>query len=411
MSDDPGAIDQGWEPLPKYGPGDGDDAVTLSISTTPGEWLVNTSDAVVVPMSMIEVVDALRAQRLTASSLVWRSGMQEWAPVQKVPQLMLAARLPSLAPPPSSGQVRPTNVTKPPPKPTRSSPAALRTPLPAPPSSPHRHDSVPRTSQSRKATLPFGLPPQHASPSRPLHDKPTPRPALPPPAPEDAEVLAVYDRPVATISFDLVQEAPTRGRSAEAPAQPQTLAPTTTDSARRRSPVPPPRRADASVVAARDFRQAQRSSKQLLLLSSVGSAAVASLLTLWLSRGAAQPHSAAPPAPVQVLAPAAPPPPPVVALPVPEPVAASTPSAEPSAKPKAKRKVRAWKPPARAAQPAAEVVDGAAPQAEANPYDVQLDEDDTATAKPPSASHGSGLESERVTREETATAAPTSPGF
>src|SRR5882757_6930208 len=97
MADDSRLLDKGWDGLPDYAEqsGDTDDAVTVSISTTPGEWLVNTVDAVVVPMSMAEVVEALQTRRLTERSLVWRAGMQEWAPVDKVPQLKLAARMPS----------------------------------------------------------------------------------------------------------------------------------------------------------------------------------------------------------------------------------------------------------------------------------------------------------------------------
>src|SRR6185503_834760 len=98
MSDDPRVVDSGWDALSEYKPGDADEAVTVSISTTPGEWLVNTVDAVVVPMSMAEVVEALRMRKLTERSLVWRAGMQEWAPVERVPQLKLAARLPSVMP-------------------------------------------------------------------------------------------------------------------------------------------------------------------------------------------------------------------------------------------------------------------------------------------------------------------------
>ncbi|MDF3065464.1 MAG: domain 2 [Polyangiaceae bacterium] len=433
MSDDPGVIDKGWDALPGYTdqPGGGDDAVTVSISTTPGEWLVNTSDAVVVPMSMIEVVEALRSHKLNERSLVWRAGMQEWSPVDKVPQLKLAARLPSVMPPPSSGPVRRTNTTTPPPKPVRtgSSPpeavgtlppprsaaggpalasAVIRTPLPPPPNLSPRAP-VAAALPSRKATLPFGLPTPVATKSKPLQSRPTPRPALPPPGPDDSEVLAVYDRPAATISFDLAPEEPPRTYSAPAALLPQTLAPTTTDSAPRRAPVPPPRNADLSVVAARDFRQAQQFSKRLIIASSVGSALIASLLTLWLSRGETPPPAVATaPAPAATLTQAAPPvvaaPPPVVLPPEPAPTAELA-SPEPSAKPKAKRKARAWKPPVKAAPAqvtSEEAGEASTPQADPNPYDVQLEDDATK-------SHGSGLEPESAPRPDATP--PTSPGF
>src|SRR5687768_16318814 len=42
MDDDSHVIDKGWDALPDYAKsGDADDAPTVSISTTPGEWLVN----------------------------------------------------------------------------------------------------------------------------------------------------------------------------------------------------------------------------------------------------------------------------------------------------------------------------------------------------------------------------------
>lgn len=410
MSDEPFAIDKGWDALPSYGDksGDADDAVTLSISTAPGEWLVNTADAVVVPMSMIEVVEALRAHKLSERSLVWRAGMQEWAPVEKVPQLKLAARMPSVMPPASSAPPRPTLTSKPPPKPVR----AAATPAPAPTA------ALP----SRRATLPFGLPsPTTAGQSKPLHPKPTPRPAVAPlPSAEDTEVLAVYARPAATISFDLSPEVPLRSLSAPAATPPQTLAPTTTDSTPRRAvTLPPQRGADLSVVAASQFRQAQQFSKRLILVSSLGSAAVASLLTLWLSHHEpARPAVATtPPAQPATATPAKPAPPPVVEPPAPAPVAVTEPPpAEPSAKPKPKYRVRAkaWRP-ARPKEADAATTTAtpqtADPSSEANPYDVQLEEDVSAKAKPPSASHGSGLEPESAPREETATTAPASPGF
>src|SRR4051812_18269013 len=170
MDDDSRVIDKGWDALPEYADksGEADEAVTVSISTTPGEWLVNTGDAVVVPMSMAELVDALRSHKLTQSSLVWRAGVQEGAGVGDVPQLKLAARISSTAP----------NATrthaKPPPKPLR-----------APHSSPHSAppEAAAQPLSNRRSTLPFGLQASVASGSRPSHQRPSssPRAALPPP--------------------------------------------------------------------------------------------------------------------------------------------------------------------------------------------------------------------------------------
>ena len=429
MNDDSRVIDKGWDALPDYGnkSGDADDAVTVSISTTPGEWLVNTNDAVVVPMSMAEVVDALQRHKLTERSLVWRAGMQEWAPVDKVPQLKLAARMPirptpSVAPAPNVVPPRPTNSTKPPPKPVRSAPES------APPPS---AQALP----SRKATLPFGLnPPPSVSPSRPHNVRPSsPRNAVPAaPSGDEPEVLAVYARPTATISFDLSPEQPLRAASvpasssAPAPMPPQTLAPTTTDSAPRR--MPPPRNADLSVVAASQFRDVQRSSKRLIWASSLGSAAAASLLTFWLARSpepfatnTSTPAEVAAVAPVAAAAPVAAP-----SVPSAAPVVTTTPSADvatasgdvapPSevARPKAKPVARRAKAVSVAPRPARSDEGASAtkdPSAEPNPYDVKLDEEAPAPKPAADNTRSSGLEADSKGSEAKAPTGTASPGF
>jgi hypothetical protein len=192
-------------------------------------------------------------------------------------------------------------------------------------------------------------------------------------------VLAVYERPAATISFELAPQEPPRSAPPSVRA-PHTLAPTTTDQAPRRA-------ADLSVVAASQFRDVQRSSKRLIWLSSLGSAAAASLLTLWISSssspgpGAAAGRSSADlvqlePAPVRAAAPsAAPPAPPVVA----EPSAAAPPAETKAAdtapsKPKAKRRARTW--PRVTPTPAPPTpTESSTPSGEPNPYDVKLEED------------------------------------
>ena len=427
MDDDSRVIDKGWDTLPEYGQsGDVDEAVTVSISTTPGEWLVNTIDAVVVPMSMVEVVEALQTHKLTERSLVWRAGMPEWATVDKVPQLTLAARMPKTAPsitPSRPAAAATATPSKPPPKPVRGAPASH----PVPPAA-----VVPQTLPSRKSTLPFGLTaPLVGQPqSRPSNPRPSssPRAAFPPAASkEEPEVLAVYTRPAATISFDLSPVQPLRTTQSAPPTPPHTLAPTTTDSTQRRAPVP--RNADLSVVAASDFRQIQRSSKRLVLFSSLASAAAASLLTFALARSTASrsaaAHSQPLPAPVVTPATATP----LVAAPVPsvvaasEPVAAPEPTIEASAaapKPKAKASARRTKAqsPVVAARPARVEVDSTRdPATEPNPYDVKLDEDPPAPApvnrtpaKAPASTHGSGLEAEATAPEASTSGAPT-PGF
>jgi hypothetical protein len=429
MDDDSRVIDKGWDALPEYGnsPGDADDAVTVSISTTPGEWLVNTVDAVVVPMSMVEVVQALQEHKLTERSLVWRAGMPEWAAVDKIPQLMLAARMPVSAPSASPPRPTPAAGKAPSPSviPTASVvPATASKPPPKPVRSPAQPASVPPQSiPSRKATLPFGLPAPLAPQSRPSSNPraSVARLAVPPEASNDEpEVLAVYARPAATICFDLAPVEPRRTTSTAPPTPPQTLAPTTTDSAQRRGPVP--RNADLSVVAASDFRQVKRSSQRLVWISSLASAAAASLLTFALSRGgtAGAPTppeaghalaAAQPVAPAVSAAPLVAPPPPS-----PEPASAApelpTPTSEapaPAPKPKATvRKARAV-----AARPAQPKPDPGAstrdPASEPNPYDVKL-EDEPAAKPAATAAHGSGLEADGDAPQASSSGS-TSPGF
>jgi hypothetical protein len=416
MNDDSRVIDKGWDALPEYASKSGDadeEAVTVSISTTPGEWLVNTVDAVVVPMSMAEVVEALQSHKLTERCLVWRAGMQEWAPVDQVPQLKLAARLSKSAsggapPPAAAATVTPS---KPPPKSARATP--LPPPAPAAAMPP-----------GRKSTLPFGFtaPRGGQPPSRPSNPRPSsPRNALlPATSKEEPEVLAVYERPAATISFDLSPVQPLRTVPSTAPTPPHTLAPTTTDSTQRRAPVPG--NSDLSVVAASDFRHVQRSSRRLVLLSSLGSAATASLLTFALARSSAPRSSAAHSQPLvaPVVSPAAvapvvaPPPPSAVVASELVPTPAATSEASAAAKPKPKASPRRGKAvkaaPARPAR--AEADPTRAPASDPNPYDVKLDEDPslgTAPAKTPAA-HGSGLEADAGTPDAATSSAP-SPGF
>jgi hypothetical protein len=352
-------------------------------------------------MSMAELVDGLRARTLTERSLVWRQGMQEWATVDAVPQLKLAARLtPARA---AVAQARP---------PEKPSSPAPQTPRPT--SSPH-------AGLSRRSTLPFGLP---APPgSRPSHAKPSlPQSSL---SPDEPEVLAVYARPAATISFDLSPEQPLRAPGRSSASAPQTLAPTTTDSSPR-SAAPQYRVADLSVVAAADYRAVQRSGKRRVLLWSVGSAAAASLLTFWLSRSSAPqaPLSAAPQAGQALTAPAAAPStaparsepaaPAVAAAVSAEPAASTAPSAKASAvapsPPKAhrpvtrKRKVVVAPAEVAPSEPAVgEVPSAKSPASEPNPYDVKLEDE----APKPAATQRPAAEAPTDSDASSAT----SPGF
>jgi hypothetical protein len=404
MADDTQVIDKGWDALPEYtDKTEADDAVTVSLSTAPGEWLVNTTSSVVVPMSMAEVVEALRAGKLTERSLVWRQGMQEWACVDAVPLLKLAARI---------------SATPPPPPPPRSRPHA--TP-PTPPSarpSPLQHPGL-----SRRSTLPFGLPAPNpaAAPVRP-HATKAILPARD--TSEDTGVLAVYARPAATISFDLSPEQPLRAPAKVAPAQvaPQTLAPTTSDSSPRAAHF---QAADLSVVAAADYRQVKRSGKRMVLGWSLASAVGASVLTFLLARSEPGVPVAATRAPEAAAAmpTTAPEPPKVAAKAEPAPEAAPS-AAEPApaeapvmskavaaalSPPKAKaprRRRPVIAAPKDDSEPAAIETPSPSPTKDAasepNPYDLN----DAAAAKP---SSGSGLE--QASGEASASAGSKSPGF
>jgi len=377
MDDDSRSLDKGWDALPGYsdGAGDAEEAVTVSISTAPGEWLVNTSASVVVPMSMAEVVEALRAGKLTDHSLVWRNGMQEWLQVDRVPQLKLAARL--SAPTPS----RPAPRLSPPPKPAKS----LRSST-APHGTP-RESIAPEPVSSPRASRPSAAlsSPSLARPAPPPRQS-VPRAALPPPPSADEGVIAVYERPAATLSFELEPEAPLPSHPPVGSAAPSTLAPTTADTAPRRAP--PTHPADLSVVAASQFRAQQRTSQRLIWISSLGSAAVASLLTLWLSSSPAPANGAAAavPAASELPSPPAAPPsvPSVVASPSPQLAAEAAAPVEAPVKPKAKRKARAWHPPrvAPASTPAPAAPTENEPSSEANPYDIKLAEDPAPSPAP-----------------------------
>jgi hypothetical protein len=320
-----------------------------------------------------------------------------------VPPLKLAARL---------APTRPAPPEKP------SAPSAR------PPSTP-RAAPAPQPGLSRRSTLPFGLPTPPGS--RPAHAKPT----LPPPSSSADEpgVLAVYERPAATISFDLSPEQPLRTPPPKIiPQQPVTLAPTTSDSTSRaaRSAPPPYRSADLSVVAAADFRAIKRSGKRMVLAWSMASAAAASLLTFWLSHsaGAGAPAGAARPAAgvplTTTVAVTAPPPAPVItpapvesATPV-EPVASAAPEKRVPARPKARPAARRVKPaPAADMDPSATETPSPSstkdPSSEPNPYDVKL-EDDTPAIKPPSAP-GSGLDDTPGSEASDTTTGSKAPGF
>ena len=65
-------------------------------------WQVNTRGRKVVEMTDAELLVSFRAGKVTGRSLVWSEGMAEWAPVEEVPRLTLLTRPDSE--PPASGE-------------------------------------------------------------------------------------------------------------------------------------------------------------------------------------------------------------------------------------------------------------------------------------------------------------------
>jgi hypothetical protein len=358
------SIDDNWEE-----PLDSDQVTHVkgeiaAASAAAGEWLVNVSGQIVVPMTTAELVEAVRTRRVTDRSLVWRAGMQEWTLLGEVPQLRLAAG-PVAAPAPAAVAARVA------PQPSeRPAPPASERMLHPPPKEPAR---AARDERVRRNTLPFGFPvvrdPATIREPVGLHAAPAPT-AAEPARTDDVDALAIYERAAPSLTFSdsvraewegtgkLVHQpavasgpppAPTpRPRleprlepkprlslepqsdpmqSARAEVEPKasrsqppsSLAPTTSEPEN-----PLPARAamwgDLSVVLAKDMRAVKATSKRVTLIASLGSAALASLLTLWFAHSsghaaegatAAQPPTAtatvqvaaAPPA---VVAPAAP---------------------------------------------------------------------------------------------------------
>lgn len=358
-----------------------------------GDWLVNVSGDVVVPMSTSDIVEGLRAAKLSERSLVWRLGMPDWIPLGDVPQLKLAAgSVRPSAPPPASARVVQAS--------TESRESARRSTLPY---------GFPAARDPASVREPLGLVPSSPS-STPLPPRHTG--ASPKASSDDDDALAVYDRPIASLTFsDSVraewhgaprtapQSAPARvseraltpvpaitARLSERarPAFPNSLIPTTSELESARSGARLPGHADLSVVLASDFRAAKASTKRVALWAALASAVVASGLTLWLVRmpaweapstsAAAQPAAAPPVAAA-----------PVAALPVaPPPVELPTPSASASAiraaiprQPKAALRPRV-KPVPRVEPPVA----ASEPAASDNPYGESPSDTDAHVATP-----------------------------
>ncbi len=235
------SIDEGWEePLDSeqvtHVKGD---AVTGAAAS--GEWLVNVSEQVVVPMTTTDVVDALRSKRITVRSLVWRTGMQDWTPLGEVPPLRLAAG------PLAAQVVHPAASARPsaPAQPLRATPKERPAPsapervLHPPPKEPARA----ARDERRRNTLPFGFPvvrdPATVRQPAGLHTHsgtPTLAASVPSPRRGEVEALAIYERATPSLTFsdsvraewqgtaDLVHQPTPKVASVGRPPAPQPIA-------------------------------------------------------------------------------------------------------------------------------------------------------------------------------------------
>ena len=195
------SIDEGWqEPLDsdQVTHVKGEPALGGGGAAATGEWLVNVSEQVVVPMTTADVVEALRSRRITERSLVWRAGMQDWAALGDVPQLRLAAGSAG-----ATQRIAPAPVRRLSPAPVErvAAPASDRM-LHPPPKEPAR---AARDERIRRSTLPFGFPvvrdPATIREPAGLHLHSAPAPAAQPARAEDVEALAIYERATPSLTF------------------------------------------------------------------------------------------------------------------------------------------------------------------------------------------------------------------
>jgi hypothetical protein len=196
------SIDEGWEESLDSEQVTHVKGEAVTATAASGEWLVNVSEQVVVPMTTTDVVEALRAQRITGRSLVWRTGMQDWTPLSEVPPLRLAAgplatqpaRPPAPVPAPRAAQ------------PERLKGSTSERVLHPPPKEPAR---AARDERRRRNTLPFGFPvvrdPASVRQPTGLHGPAPAAVAAPEPSsrPRVAEVeaLAIYERATPSLTF------------------------------------------------------------------------------------------------------------------------------------------------------------------------------------------------------------------
>ncbi len=280
------SIDDDWETSSKSSAhSDKPEASSRAPASDRSEhYRVNVGGDDIVVMSTLELLDALKVGRISATSLVWKRGMSEWTELGSVPALALlvpsAPKVPSGAgvsaitgapsSPPPSASANPSRPSEPPANAiAKGSPLSPVTPVGArrialPRNPVTRADlskvrstspPVPRPSRPSMASIhpgvisPLGSKPVNPRPSNPVasrhdddddddnvtqvvntlkmrqiqeaHGKSTS--AAPPAATADEKALAVYERPIATLAF--AEEARDEAAQPVEPARPASLAP------------------------------------------------------------------------------------------------------------------------------------------------------------------------------------------
>ncbi len=210
------SVDEGWDESL-----DSDQVTHVKVdaavsAAASGEWLVNVEDQAVVPMSTTDVVEALRARRISERALVWRVGMQDWAPLGDVPPLRLAVG--KLPPPPAPAPIPAPVAARPSSLPPAPSERTLRPPSKEP-------ARAARDERTRKNTLPFGFPaakdPATVREPAGLQRAPSAKKSeAPAPKREDSGALAVYERAAPSLTFSDSVRAEWQGTNKLVPQSP-----------------------------------------------------------------------------------------------------------------------------------------------------------------------------------------------
>jgi hypothetical protein len=310
-------IDEEWDaPSGNDAQAPADDATRVGSpkSGRKDEWCVNVAEGDISQLSVAEIAMALRSGRINEQTLVWRDGMADWIPLSDVPALGLVAtraKNESQTPPPAAVTAAAVTPTSPPakasnrpvprpdlkrgpserPKPASAkpsarpsaspsngapvkssrstlSPTASATSTPAPPAASNpassqysdEDDDENTTVMTGRALHMLRMSGKEPAKSKPAAAAPAapPAPEIPPDAPpapsvERAPILAVYERPVATLAFaDSVEGMTPPPKTAAAPepvAAPTPSRPSTTTPPQPTPRIPLPRTSSAPLHA------------------------------------------------------------------------------------------------------------------------------------------------------------------